>query len=150
MDEHERILIYYKVYFKDKIASAISKSSPLASGINADTMKVVTTALNVTEANIQALLLRYAGTITKFITGNAYESTRWASVINDFIVGDIDVCEFTSNFGDVYDGCKHRDLVFKVNDIMAAIYLWFDTEFYGTTRVAMYLENVCEKEINKK
>lgn len=150
MDEHERILIYYKGYFKDKIASAISKSSPLASGINADTMKVVTTALNVTEANIQALLLRYAGTITKFITGNAYESTRWVSVINDFIIGDIDVCEFTSNFGDVYDGCNHRDLVFKVNDIMAAIYLWFDTEFYGTTRVAMYLENVCEKEINKK
>lgn len=149
MDEHERILIYYKGYFKNKIASAISKSSPLASGINADTMKVVTTALNVTEANIQALLLRYAGTITKFITGNAYESTRWASVINDFIIGDIDVCEFTSNFGDVYDGCKHRDLRFKVNDIMAAIYLWFDTEFYGTTRVATYLENACEKEISK-
>lgn len=150
MDEHERILIYYKDYFKAKVSSVISKSSPLASEINADTMKVVTAALNVTEANIQALLLRYSDIITEFITGNGYESKGWTSVIHDFIVGDIDVSEFTSNFADVYDVCTHRDLRFKVNDIMAAIYLWFDTEFYGTTRVAMYLENVCEKEINKK
>lgn len=150
MDEHERILIYYKDYFKAKIASVISKSSPLASGINnAHTMKVVRDALNVTEANIQALLLRYADIITEFITGNGYESKGWTSVIHDFIVGDIDVSEFTSNFVDVYDVCTHRDLRFKVNDIMSAIYLWFDTEFYGTSRVATYLENACEKEISK-
>lgn len=146
MDEHERILIYYKGYFKANIASAIPKTPPLASGINADTMKILTDALNVTEANIQALLLRYADTITEFITGNSYETRRWAPIIHDFIVGDIDASEFTSKLADVYDATTYRDMRFKINDIMYYIYLWFDKEFYGTSRVATYLENAVRKK----
>ena len=138
-----------------KTSSVISKTSSLASGMDIlDTMKVVTDALNVTEPNIQALLLRFAGIITEFVIGND-ELKGYASIIHSFIIGSIDVCELTHKLTIVYVGYNHRDIrdidmCFKVNDIMHSIYLWFDKEFYGTSRVTMYLKDVCEKEINKK
>ena len=135
-----------------KTSSVISKTSSLASGMDIlDTMKVVTDALNVTEPNIQALLLRFAGIITEFVIGND-ELKGYASIIHSFIIGSIDVCELTHKLATVYVVYNHRDIdmSFKVNDIMHSIYLWFDKEFYGTSRVTMYLKDVCEKEINKK
>ena len=135
-----------------KISSVISKTSSLASGINfLDTMNVVTDALDVTEANIQALLLRFAGIITEFVIGDN-EPKGYASIIHSFIIGSIDVYELTDKLATVYVAYNHRDIdmCFKVNDIMHSIYLWFDKEFYGTSRVTMYLKDVCEKEINKK
>ena len=137
------------------ISSVISKTSSLASEIDfLDTMKVVTDALNVTEANIQAILLRFADIITEFVIGDN-ELKGYASIIHSFIIGSIDVCELTHKLTIVYVGYNHRDIRdidmrFKVNDIMHSIYLWFDKEFYGTSRVTMYLRDVCEKEINKK
>ena len=135
-----------------KTSSVISKTSSLASGMDIlDTMKVVTDALNVTEPNIQALLLRFAGIITEFVIGND-ELKGYASIIHSFIIGSIDVCELTHKLATVYVVYNHRDIdmSFKVNDIMHSIYLWFDKEFYGTSRVTTYLKNVCDKEINKK
>lgn len=135
-----------------KTSSVISKTSSLASGMDfLDTMKVLTDALNVTEPNIQALLLRFAGIITEFVIGND-ELKGYASIIHSFIIGSIDVCELTHKLATVYVVYNHRDIdmSFKVNDIMHSIYLWFDKEFYGTSRVTTYLKNVCEKEINKK
>ena len=135
-----------------KTSSVISKTSSLASGMDfLDTMKVVTDALNVTEPNIQALLLRFAGIITEFVIGND-ELKGYASIIHSFIIGSIDVCELTHKLATVYVVYNHRDIdmSFKVNDIMHSIYLWFDKEFYGTSRVTTYLKNVCDKEINKK
>ena len=137
------------------ISSVISKTSSLASEIDfLDTMKVVTDALNVTEANIQAILLRFADIITEFVIGDN-ELKGYASIIHSFIIGSIDACELTHKLTIVYVGYNHRDIrdidmCFKVNDIMHSIYLWFDKEFYGTSRVTMYLKDVCEKEINKK
>lgn len=137
------------------ISSVISKTSSLASEIDfLDTMKVVTDALNVTEANIQAILLRFADIITEFVIRDN-ELKGYASIIHSFIIGSIDVCELTHKLTIVYVGYNHRDIRdidmrFKVNDIMHSIYLWFDKEFYGTSRVTMYLKYVCEKEINKK
>lgn len=137
------------------ISSVISETSSLASEIDfLDTMKVVTDALNVTEENIQAILLRFADIITEFVIGDN-ELKGYASIIHSFIIGSIDVCELTHKLTIVYVGYNHRDIRdidmrFKVNDIMHSIYLWFDKEFYGTSRVTMYLENACEKEINKK
>ena len=134
------------------ISSVISETSSLASEIDfLDTMKVVTDALNVTEANIQAILLRFADIITEFVIGDN-ELKGYASIIHSFIIGSIDVCELTHKLTIVYVAYNHRDIdmCFKVNDIMHSIYLWFDKEFYGTSRVTMYLKDVCEKEINKK
>ena len=137
------------------ISSVISKTSSLASEIDfLDTMKVVTDALNVTEENIQAILLRFADIITEFVIGDN-ELKGYASIIHSFIIGSIDACELTHKLTIVYVGYNHRDIRdidmrFKVNDIMHSIYLWFDKEFYGTSRVTMYLKDVCEKEINKK
>lgn len=135
-----------------KTSSVISKTSSLASGMDfLDTMKVLTDALNVTEPNIQALLLRFADIITEFVIGND-ELKGYASIIHSFIIGSIDVCELTHKLATVYVVYNHRDIdmSFKVNDIMHSIYLWFDKEFYGTSRVTTYLKNVCDKEINKK
>lgn len=135
-----------------RISSQISETSSLASGIDfLDTMNVVTDALDVTEANIQALLLRFAGIITEFVIGDD-EPKGYASIIHSFIIGSIDVYELTDKLATVYVAYNHRDIdmCFKVNDIMHSIYLWFDKEFYGTSRVTMYLKDVCEKEINKK
>lgn len=135
-----------------KTSSVISKTSSLASGMDfLDTMKVLTDALNVTEPNIQALLLRFADIITEFVIGND-ELKGYASIIHSFIIGSIDVCELTHKLDTVYVVYNHRDIdmSFKVNDIMHSIYLWFDKEFYGTSRVTTYLKNVCDKEINKK
>ena len=134
------------------VSSVISKTSSLASEIDfLDTMKVVTDALNVTEANIQAILLRFADIITEFVIGDN-ELKGYASIIHSFIIGSIDVCELTHKLATVYVVYNHRDIdmSLKVNDIMHSIYLWFDKEFYGTSRVTMYLKDVCEKEINKK
>ena len=137
------------------ISSVISETSSLASEIDfLDTMKVVTDALNVTEENIQAILLRFADIITEFVIGDN-ELKGYASIIHSFIIGSIDACELTHKLTIVYVGYNHRDIRdidmrFKVNDIMHSIYLWFDKEFYGTSRVTMYLKDVYEKEINKK
>lgn len=135
-----------------RISSQISETSSLASGIDfLDTMNVVTDVLDVTEANIQALLLRFAGIITEFVIGDD-EPKGYASIIHSFIIGSIDVYELTDKLATIYVVYNHRDIdmCFKVNDIMHSIYLWFDKEFYGTSRVTMYLKDVCEKEINKK
>lgn len=138
-----------------RISSQISETSSLTSGIDfLDRMKIVTDALNVTEPNIQALLLRFADIITEFVVGDN-ELKGYASIIHSFIIGSIDACELTHKLTIVYVGYNHRDIrdidmCFKVNDIMHSIYLWFDKEFYGTSRVTMYLKDVCEKEINKK
>lgn len=134
------------------ISSVFSETSSLASEIDfLDTMEVVTDALNVTEANIQAILLRFAGIITEFVVGDD-EPKGYASIIHSFIIGSIDACELTHKLATAYVAYNHRDIdmSFKVNDIMHSIYLWFDKEFYGTPRVTMYLKDVCEKEINKK
>lgn len=135
-----------------RISSQISETSSLASGIDfLDRMKIVTDTLDVTESNIQALLLRFAGIITEFVIGDD-EPKGYASIIHSFIIGSIDVYELTDKLATVYVAYNHRDIdmCFKVNDIMHSIYLWFDKEFYSTSRVTMYLKDVCEKEINKK
>lgn len=131
-----------------RISSQISETSSLASGIDfLDTMKVVTDALNVTEANIQALLLRFAGIITEFVIEDN-ELKGYGSIIHSFIIGSIDVYGLTDKLATAYVAHNHKDIdmSFKVNDIMHSIYLWFDKEFYGTSRVTMYLKDVCEKE----
>lgn len=92
------------------ISSVISETSSLASEIDfLDTMKVVTDALNVTEENIQAILLRFADIITEFVIGDN-ELKGYASIIHSFIIGSIDACELTHKLTIVYVSYNHRDI----------------------------------------